>query len=89
MIGGMTRHMLPQLSGVPHLHVNKPFRRLTVVVPGNRHLSVPLLSPPLILLSVIRPLSSPTTLVLGHPKVATDRENLRTFFFSLYLLAKL
>ena len=24
MIGGMTRHMLPHLSGVPHLHVNGP-----------------------------------------------------------------
>ena len=24
MIGGMTRHMLPYLPRVPHLHVNKP-----------------------------------------------------------------
>ena len=24
MIGGVTRHMLPHLSGVPHLHVNSP-----------------------------------------------------------------
>ena len=24
MIGGVTRHMLPHLSGVPHLHVNRP-----------------------------------------------------------------
>ena len=24
MIGGVTRHMLPHLSGVPHLHVNGP-----------------------------------------------------------------
>ena len=24
MIGGVTRHTLPQLSGVPHLHVNRP-----------------------------------------------------------------
>ena len=24
MIGGMTRHMLPHLSGVPHLNVNRP-----------------------------------------------------------------
>ena len=24
MIGGVTCHMLPNLSGVPHLHVNKP-----------------------------------------------------------------
>ena len=26
MIGGVTRHMLPHLSGVPHLHVNRPLR---------------------------------------------------------------
>ena len=25
MIGGVTRHMLPRLFGVPHRHVNKPF----------------------------------------------------------------
>ena len=24
MINGVTRHMLPHLSGVPHLHVNRP-----------------------------------------------------------------
>ena len=24
MIGGVTRHMLPHLPGVPHLHVNRP-----------------------------------------------------------------
>ena len=24
MIGGVTRHLLPHLSGVPHLHVNRP-----------------------------------------------------------------
>ena len=24
MIGGVTHHMLPHLSGVPHLHVNRP-----------------------------------------------------------------
>ena len=24
MIGGVTHHMLPHLSGVPHLHVNMP-----------------------------------------------------------------
>ena len=24
MISGLTRHMLPHLSGVPHLHVNRP-----------------------------------------------------------------
>ena len=24
MIGGVTRHILPHLSGVPHLHVNRP-----------------------------------------------------------------
>ena len=28
MIGGVTRHMLPHLPGVPHLHVNRP---LTIV----------------------------------------------------------
>ena len=26
MIGGVTRHMLPHLSGVHHLHVNRPLR---------------------------------------------------------------
>ena len=26
MIGGVTRCMLPHLSGVPHLHVNRPLR---------------------------------------------------------------
>ena len=24
MIGGVTRHMLPHLAGVPHVHVNRP-----------------------------------------------------------------
>ena len=24
MIGGVTRHILPHLPGVPHLHVNRP-----------------------------------------------------------------
>ena len=24
MIGGVTRHILPHLLGVPHLHVNRP-----------------------------------------------------------------
>ena len=24
MLGGVTRHMLPNLPGVPHLHVNRP-----------------------------------------------------------------
>ena len=24
MLGGVTRHMLPHLSGVPHFHVNRP-----------------------------------------------------------------
>ena len=27
MIGGVTRHMLPHLSGVPHLHVKQALRR--------------------------------------------------------------
>ena len=31
MIGGVTRHMLPNLPGVPHLHVN---RRLDPVYTG-------------------------------------------------------
>ena len=26
MIGGVTRRMLPHLSGVPHLHVNRPLK---------------------------------------------------------------
>ena len=26
MIGGLTRHMLPNLPGVPHLHINRPLR---------------------------------------------------------------
>ena len=26
MIGGVTRHMLPHLSGVPYLYVNRPLR---------------------------------------------------------------
>ena len=25
MIGGVTRHMLPYLSGVLHLHINRPY----------------------------------------------------------------
>ena len=31
MIGGLTRHMLPHLSGVPHLHVNRPLVIIDVV----------------------------------------------------------
>ena len=31
MIGGVTRHMLPNLPGIPHLHVN---RRLDPVYTG-------------------------------------------------------
>ena len=27
MIGGVTRHILPHLSGAPHLHVNRPYLR--------------------------------------------------------------
>ena len=27
MIAGVTRQMLPHLSGVPHLHVNRPYLR--------------------------------------------------------------
>ena len=29
MIGGVTRHILPHLPGVPHLHVNRPLDLLT------------------------------------------------------------
>ena len=28
MLGGMTRHMLPHLPGVPHLHVNRPLKKM-------------------------------------------------------------
>ena len=28
MIGGVTRRMLPHLSGVPHLHVNRPLTKV-------------------------------------------------------------
>ena len=28
MIGGVTRHILPHLPGVPHLHVNRPLNPL-------------------------------------------------------------
>jgi len=31
MIGGVTRRMLPHLSGVPHLHVNRPLSTCYVV----------------------------------------------------------
>ena len=24
MLGGVSRHMLPHLPGIPHLHVNRP-----------------------------------------------------------------
>ena len=29
MIGGVTRRMLPHLSGVPHLHINWPLESLS------------------------------------------------------------
>ena len=29
MIGGVTRHVLPHLSGVPHLSVNYPYQAVT------------------------------------------------------------
>ena len=37
MIGGVTCHMLPHLSGVPHLHVNRPLalQNSVVVVKNN------------------------------------------------------
>ena len=37
MIGGVTRRMLPHLSGVPHLHVNRPLvlQKSVVVVQNN------------------------------------------------------
>ena len=28
MLGGVTRHMLPHLPGVPHLHVNRPLNTM-------------------------------------------------------------
>ena len=31
MIGGVTRHMLPHLSGVPHLHVNRPLELVSIL----------------------------------------------------------
>ena len=31
MIGGITRHMLPHLSGVPHLHVTETERFADVI----------------------------------------------------------
>ena len=33
MIGGVTRRMLPHLSGVPHLHVNRPLNHFASVGP--------------------------------------------------------
>ena len=35
MIGGVTRHMLPHLPGVPHLHVNRP---LIGTITMNKHI---------------------------------------------------
>ena len=35
MIGGVTRRMLPHLSGVPHLHVNRPLMLLSERKLGN------------------------------------------------------
>ena len=26
MLGEVTRHMLPHLPGIPHLHVNRPYK---------------------------------------------------------------
>ena len=31
MIGGVTRHMLLHLSGVPHLHVNRPLELVSIL----------------------------------------------------------
>ena len=28
MLGGVTRHMLSHLPGVPHLHVNRPLKKV-------------------------------------------------------------
>ena len=35
MIGRVARHMLPHLSGVPHLHVNRPLFKRMVEQIGN------------------------------------------------------
>ena len=32
MIGGVTRHMLPHLSGIPHLHANRPLADTNTVL---------------------------------------------------------
>ena len=29
MLGGVTRHVLPHLPGVPHVHVNRPLENTT------------------------------------------------------------
>ena len=31
MLGGVTRHMLPHLPGVPHLHVNRPLKKCSPI----------------------------------------------------------
>ena len=37
MIDGVTRHMLPHLSGVPHLHVNRPLVLLVELIDNKEH----------------------------------------------------
>jgi len=32
MLGGVTRHMVPHLPGVPHLHVNGPLNKFSPVL---------------------------------------------------------
>jgi len=41
MIGGVTRHMLPYLPGVPHLHVNGPLNDY-YLTPGRTRKFIPL-----------------------------------------------
>ena len=40
MLGGVTRHMLPPLPGVPHLHVNRPYVMGILPFSGNSVLKV-------------------------------------------------
>ena len=43
MTGGVTRHILPHLYGVPHLHVNRPLRVWVSTVMSLLHLRTKLL----------------------------------------------
>ena len=37
MIGWVTRHLLPHLSGFPHLHVNRPIIKLSQIRINSKH----------------------------------------------------